>query len=208
VPDVAHLAAFAAAAVVLAVIPGPGMLYVLARSLAAGTGTGLRSTAGTALGGLGHVLAATLGLSALILASATAFEVLRLAGAAYLVWLGVQTLRNAGTPPQVSAVGGRNHALRQGVLIEALNPKTALFFLTFLPQFVQPERGPVAAQFLLLGAVAVLLNSSADVVVAVLSGRLSGVLQRSPRWWKRQRVGSGVLLIGLGGAAAATGARS
>jgi len=208
VPDVAHLAAFAAAAVVLAVIPGPGMLYVLARSLAAGTGTGLRSTAGTALGGLGHVLAATLGLSALILASATAFEVLRLAGAAYLVWLGVQTLRSAGTPPQVSAVGGRNHALRQGVLIEALNPKTALFFLTFLPQFVQPERGPVAAQFLLLGAVAVLLNSSADVVVAVLSGRLSGVLQRSPRWWKRQRVGSGVLLIGLGGAAAATGARS
>ena len=207
-PDVAHLAAFAAAAVVLAVIPGPGMLYVLARSLAAGTGTGLRSTAGTALGGLGHVLAATLGLSALILASATAFEVLRLAGAAYLVWLGVQTLRSAGTPPQVSAVGGRNHALRQGVLIEALNPKTALFFLTFLPQFVQPERGPVAAQFLLLGAVAVLLNSSADVVVAVLSGRLSGVLQRSPRWWKRQRVGSGVLLIGLGGAAAATGARS
>jgi threonine/homoserine/homoserine lactone efflux protein len=208
VPDVAHLAAFAAAALVLAAIPGPGMLYVLARSLAAGTRTGLRSTAGTALGGLGHVLAAALGLSALIVASATAFEVLRLVGAAYLVWLGVRTLRSAGTPPRAAAVGGRDHALRQGVLTEVLNPKTALFFLTFLPQFVQPERGPVAAQIVLLGAVTVLLNSSADVVVVALSGRLGALLKRSPRWWKRQRVGSGVLLIGLGGAAAVAGARS
>lgn len=134
---------------------------------------------------------------------------LRLAGAAYLVWLGVQTLRTAGAPPvDTRAPVGRDHALRQGVLTEALNPKTALFCLTFQPQFVQHERGPVAAQLLLLGTASVFLNLSADVIVAVLSGRLGALLHRSPRWWKRQRIGSGVLLIGLGGAAAASGARS
>ncbi len=206
-PDGAHLAAFAAAAVVLAVVPGPGMLYVLARSLADGVGTGLRSTAGTAVGGLAHVLAAALGVSAIIAASATAFELLRYAGAAYLIWLGVRTLRSAGAMPEPGATG-RERALRQGALTEALNPKTALFFLTFLPQFVQPERGPVVLQLLLLGSVSVLLNSAADVVVAVLSGRLAAFVRRSPRWWRRQRIGSGLLLIGIGGAAAATGGRS
>jgi len=207
-PDGAHLAAFAGAALVLAVLPGPGMLYVLARSLAGGTKTGLRSTAGTALGGMGHVLAATLGVSALIMASATAFEALRVAGAAYLVWLGVQTLRSARTALDPGALPGADNAFRQGVITELLNPKTAPFFLTFLPQFVQPQRGSLAAQLLLLGTASVLLNSSSDVLVAVLSGRLGVLLRRSPRWWKRQRVSSGLLLIGLGGAAAASGTRS
>ncbi len=192
----------------LAVLPGPGMLYVLARSLSGGTRTGFRSTAGTALGGMGHVSAATLGVSALIMASATAFEALRLAGAAYLVWLGVQTLRTAETPLEFDTPGNAGKALRQGVITEVLNPKTALFFLTFLPQFVQPQHGPIAPQLLLLGSASVLLNSSSDVVVAVLSGRLGVLVRRSPRWWKRQRIGSGLLLIGLGGAAAASGARS
>jgi threonine/homoserine/homoserine lactone efflux protein len=196
------------AALVLAVIPGPGMLYVLARSMAGGTGAGLRSTAGTALGGMGHVLAAALGLSALVMASATAFEVLRFAGAAYLVWLGVQTLRSAGAPVPTQSLGRRDGALCQGAITELFNPKIALFFLTFLPQFVQPERGPLAVQLLVLGTASVLMNSSADVVVAVLSGRLGRLLRHSPRWWRRQRVGSGVLLIGLGGAAAASGTRS
>ena len=206
-PDSAHLAAFAAAAVVLAAIPGPGMLYVLARSLAEGMGTGLRSTAGTAAGGMAHVMAAALGVSALVMASATAFEVVRFAGAAYLVWLGVQTLRSAGVPLATEATRSRGSALRQGALTEVLNPKTALFFLTFLPQFVQPERGPVVVQLLLLGTVSVLLNSTTDVVVAVLSGRLGALARRSPRWWKRQRMASGIVLIGLGGAAAVSGAR-
>lgn len=107
----------------LAVLPGPGMLYVLARSLAGGTKTGLRSTAGTALGGMGHVLAATLGVSALIMASATAFEALRFAGAAYLVWLGVQTLRSARTALEPGALPGADNAFRQGVITELLNPK-------------------------------------------------------------------------------------
>jgi threonine/homoserine/homoserine lactone efflux protein len=207
VPDSAHLGAFLAAAILLAIIPGPGMLYVIARSLADGTRTGLRSTAGTATGGLGHVLAAAAGLSALVTASAMAFETLRLAGAAYLIFLGIQILRGDDSPPPPSSEGPRR-AFRQGILTEALNPKTALFFLTFLPQFVQPERGPVSLQFLVLGCVVVVCNSSSDIVVAVLAGRIGELLRRSPVWWKRQRIGSGALLIGLGGVAAISGTRN
>jgi threonine/homoserine/homoserine lactone efflux protein len=207
VPDGPHLAAFFAAALVLAVIPGPGMLYVLARSLAGGTRTGLRSTGGTAVGGLGHVIAAVLGLSALLAASASAFEAVRLAGAVYLIWLGINTLRRAADPPPVGSAG-TDAAFRQGILTELLNPKTALFFITFLPQFVQRDRGPASLQLLVLGCIVVMLNSSSDLIVATLAGRLGRLLERSPRWWRRQRVGSGLLLIGLGGAAAAAGSRS
>src|ERR687887_926908 len=194
-PDTAHLTAFLAAAVVLAAIPGPGMLYVLARTLAHGRGAGLRSTLGTAAGGLGHVVAAAVGLSALLMTSALAFSAVKYAGAAYLIWLGVRTLAGLREPAEeVRDIGGP--AFRQGMLTELLNPKTALFFLTFLPQFVQPERGPVAPQLLALGCVSVALNSSADVVVAALGGRIRTAL--SPRWWRRQRLASGCALIALG----------
>jgi threonine/homoserine/homoserine lactone efflux protein len=199
-PDTAHLTAFLAAAVVLAAIPGPGMLYVLARTLAHGRSAGLRSTLGTAAGGLGHVVAAAVGLSALLMTSALAFSAVKYAGAAYLIWLGVRTLAGLREPAEeVRDIGGP--AFRQGMLTELLNPKTALFFLTFLPQFVQPERGPVAPQLLALGCVSVALNSSADVVVAALGGRIRTAL--SPRWWRRQRLASGCALIALGGFAAA-----
>jgi threonine/homoserine/homoserine lactone efflux protein len=199
-PDTAHLTAFLAAAVVLAAIPGPGMLYVLARTLAHGRGAGLRSTLGTAAGGLGHVVAAAVGLSALLMTSALAFSAVKYAGAAYLIWLGVRTLAGLREPvEEVSGSGGP--AFRQGMLTELLNPKTALFFLTFLPQFVQPERGPVAPQLLALGCISVALNSSADVVVAALGGRIRTAL--SPRWWRRQRLAAGCTLIALGGFAAA-----
>jgi threonine/homoserine/homoserine lactone efflux protein len=200
-PDTAHLTAFLAAAVVLAAIPGPGMLYVLARSLADGRRVGLRSTAGTGVGGLGHVVAAAIGLSALLMTSAVAFTVVKYVGAAYLIWLGVRTLAGLRAPQdEVRAAPGP--AFRQGVLTELLNPKTALFFLTFLPQFVQPDRGPVALQLLALGSFSVALNSGADVVVATLGGRLGRLLASSPRWWRRQRMASGVTLIALGGYAA------
>jgi threonine/homoserine/homoserine lactone efflux protein len=207
-PDTAHLTAFLAAAVVLAAIPGPGMLYVLARTLAHGRRVGLRSTGGTAAGGLGHVVAAAVGLSALLMTSAVAFSVVKYVGAAYLLWLGIRTLaglrepaEEVGTQPPSAAGTGGGLAFRQGMLTELLNPKTALFFLTFLPQFVQPERGPVALQLLALGCVSVALNSSADVIVAALGGRLRTAL--SPRWWRRQRLASGCTLIALGGFAAA-----
>lgn len=206
-PDAHHWMAFIAAAALLAVIPGPGLLYVLARSLGGGVRTGMRSTAGTATGGVVHVITAVLGLSAVLAESATAFEIIRLVGAVYLIGLGLQTLRHARTSATVEAQGSQ-HAFRQGVITEALNPKTALFFLTFLPQFVQPQRGPVAGQLLVLGFLVIAFNAIPDLAVTLLAGRLQRLLHRSPRWWTRQRVGSGLLLLGLGGAAAATGSRS
>jgi threonine/homoserine/homoserine lactone efflux protein len=202
-PDQAHLTAFLAAALVLAITPGPGIFYVLARSLGEGTRVGVRSSLGTALGGMCHVVGAAVGLSALLMTSATAFEVVRLAGAAYLVYLGVRTLLGSSE----HAPRERGDAFRQGVLTELLNPKTALFFLTFLPQFAQPERGAVAPQLLALGAVSVALNSSADLIVAAVAGRARGALSTGSRWVRRQRAISGVALIALGGYAAAADRR-
>jgi threonine/homoserine/homoserine lactone efflux protein len=204
VPDVAHLTTFLAAALVLAVTPGPGILYVLARSLGGGVRAGVRSTAGTAIGGLCHVAAAAVGLSAVLMASATAFEIVKYAGAAYLVYLGVQMLRSARRAPEqeLPAAAGGDDAVRQGAMTELLNPKTALFFLTFLPQFTQPDRGPVALQLLALGTISVALNSSADLVVAGLAGRLSRLLHTRPRILRGQRATSGCALIALGAYAA------
>lgn len=199
-PDLSHLAAFALAAVVLAAIPGPGMLYVLARSLGGGREVGLRSALGTGAGGGLQVVAAAAGLSALIAASATAFAVAKYAGAAYLVWMGISAWRSATEPPpSVSAVAGPDrHAFRQGVLTEALNPKTALFFLTFLPQFCQPENGPVGLQIVVLGTASVLLNTGADVVVACAAGPIGRRLAAHTRAWRMQRRATGGLLVGLG----------
>src|SRR4051812_18738787 len=185
-PEATHLFAFALAATTIALIPGPGMLYVLARSLGGGRNEGLRSSVGTGIGGLVHVTAAAVGLSALIAASATAFTILKYAGAAYLVWLGIRALR-AGREAPVGGNEPRTNAVRQGVLTETLNPKTALFFLTFLPQFCQPESGPLALQIVLLGVISVMLNTTADVVVALAAGRISVRLRTHPHWWRRQR---------------------
>jgi threonine/homoserine/homoserine lactone efflux protein len=212
VPDAGHLIAFAVAATTIALIPGPGMLYVLARSLRGGRDEGLRSTAGTGIGGVVHVAAAAAGLSAIIATSATAFTVVKYLGAAYLIWLGCQALlRRDHDAPSGAAAGTApttSNALRQGVLTEVLNPKTALFFLTFLPQFCQPENGSVAVQVLVLGAVSVALNTLVDVAVALAAGGISRRLRERPRMWRRQQVATGGILIGLGGYAALAGHRT
>ena len=198
-PDASHLTAFLLAALVLAVIPGPGLLYVLARSLGGGRSVGMRSSYGTAVGGMVHVVAAAAGLSALLAASATGFTIVKYVGAAYLIWLGITTLRSANDPPPVLGGGGADgNAFRQGALTEALNPKTALFFVTFLPQFCQPEQGPLALQVAVLGIVSVTLNTLADVAVASFAGPLGERLGRDLRWWRRQRRATGGTLIGLG----------
>ena len=198
-PDTAHLVAFTLAALTLAAIPGPGMLYVLARSLGGGRDVGLRSSLGTALGGCVHVVAAAAGLSALLAASATAFTAVKLAGAAYLIWLGVRTLMTAkAPPPEVGSASSDAGAFRQGVLTEALNPKTALFFVTFLPQFCQPEHGPIALQIAVLGLISVVFNTAADVVIAFAAGPLGRRMKENARWWRRQRRATGGVLIGLG----------
>jgi threonine/homoserine/homoserine lactone efflux protein len=211
-PDVAHLAAFAVAAVTIALIPGPGILYVLARSLGGGRDEGLRSSYGTGVGGLFHVVAAAAGLSAIIATSATAFAVVKYLGAAYLIWLGGKALLSRDREAPIAAPAGKatrtSNALRQGILTEALNPKTALFFLTFLPQFCQPDRGPVAVQVLVLGTISVALNTLVDVVVAFGAGRISETLRARPRMWRRQQVATGGILVSLGVYAAVAGHRA
>jgi threonine/homoserine/homoserine lactone efflux protein len=211
-PDASHLIAFALAAATIALIPGPGMLYVLARSLGGGRDEGLRSTAGTGVGGLVHVAAAALGLSAIIATSATAFTAVKYLGAAYLIWLGCRTLLSRHREAPSSSAGvpeaGKSDALRQGVLTEVLNPKTALFFLTFLPQFCQPANGPLAVQVLVLGALSVALNTLADLVVALAAGDVSRRLRERPAMWRRQQVATGSILVGLGAYTAFAGHRA
>jgi threonine/homoserine/homoserine lactone efflux protein len=196
-PDIGSLLLFLAAAVVIAVTPGPGIFYVAARTLSGGRGEGLASILGTALGGMVHVIAGAGGVSALVMASAEAFTFLKLAGAAYLLWLGISTWRSADDLPQAGPALrlGARKALRDGVAVEALNPKTAAFFLAFLPQFVDPS-GNVAAQFVLLGLISVGLNSLADLVVLYLAIALRATAR--PRLMRRMRQGSGAVLFALG----------
>jgi threonine/homoserine/homoserine lactone efflux protein len=195
----ANLSLFLLAALILAAVPGPGIFYVAARTLSGGKTAGVASSFGTALGGLVHVIAGGLGVSAIILASAQLFAGLKLAGALYLIWLGIKTFREAGKPPpqSTSAVSAKR-AFREGVLVEALNPKTAAFFLAFLPQFLDPAAGYPALQFMILGLISVSLNTLADVIVVfAASGARAGVTQR-PRLLQRLRQGSGLFIAGLG----------
>jgi threonine/homoserine/homoserine lactone efflux protein len=195
------LALFLAAATLVAVTPGPGIFYVAARALSGGRAEGIASSLGTGLGGMVHVVAGAVGVSALVMASAEAFTLLKLAGAAYLVWLGLRTIRAAATAP-VPVLGmppaGGWRAFSEGVVVEALNPKTAAFFLAFLPQFVDPARGEAGLQFVLLGLLSVTLNTLADVVVAFAAASLGGRLVARPGAVRRMRQASGGVLCGLG----------
>jgi threonine/homoserine/homoserine lactone efflux protein len=203
-PDLIQLSLFFAAALVLAVTPGPGIFYVAARSLAGGRAEGVASSFGTGLGGLVHVVAGALGVSALVLASAELFTALKLIGAAYLIWLGFRTIRSARNEALALDGGtagpaiGTWRAFREGVLVEALNPKTAAFFLAFVPQFVDPAVGPVAAQFVVLGTISVVLNTAADVVVAVAASGIREGAAARPALLRRLREGSGAAMNALG----------
>jgi threonine/homoserine/homoserine lactone efflux protein len=189
---------FLAAAVVLAVTPGPGIFYVLARSLAGGRREGVHSSVGTFVGGLFHVFAAALGVSAILAASAVAFHTVKYAGAAYLVWLGIRMIRSRNVEMTAAASTPSQGAFRQGVFTEILNPKTALFFLSFIPQFISPERGHVFFQFIVLGILSVCLNTLADLVVVLLAIPIERKLKSSATFRGRQRVASGLGMIGLG----------
>jgi threonine/homoserine/homoserine lactone efflux protein len=189
---------FFSAALVLAVTPGPGIFYVLARSLAGGRREGIQSSLGTFFGGLCHVFAAALGISAILAASAVAFHAVKFGGAAYLVWLGVRMIRSRNAELALAAAAPSQGAFRQGIFTEALNPKTALFFLSFIPQFIAPERGHIFLQFVILGTISVILNTSADLLVVSLAGPLERKLKGSSRFRRRQRVASGLGMIGLG----------
>jgi threonine/homoserine/homoserine lactone efflux protein len=193
-----NLLTFLAAALVVAIMPGPGIFYVGARTLAGGRREGLASSVGLGLGGLVHVAAGAVGISALVMASAEAFTMLKLAGAVYLVWLGIKAWREARVPARIDLpTVGPMRAFRDGIVVEALNPKTAAFFLAFIPQFVDASR-PVAGQFVVLGLVSVSLNTIADTVVVRWTAMARARLGHRAISIVRARQASGLVLCGLG----------
>ena len=198
--DPTHFFVFLTAAILLAIVPGPGMLYVLARTLAVGRREGLLSSIGTCFGGMVHVFAAAAGVSIILARSALAFSVVKYLGAAYLCFLGIRMLVDARRDEAISPISasGAKNSFWQGVMTEVLNPKTALFFLSFIPQFVNHATGHVFAQFVLLGAISVTLNTAADLIVTLLAGPLGQRIRESVRFRRRQRTVTGMVMIGLG----------
>jgi len=214
-PETSTLALFAVAAVTLLLIPGPAVLYIVTRTLDQGRAAGLASVCGVHVGTLLHVAAAALGLSALLVSSATAYDTVRWLGAAYLVWLGVRRLLardedvpEAATGPDARRRPGLGRIFAQGVVVNVLNPKTALFFFAFLPQFVDTSRGSVPFQVVVLGAAFVLLGLLSDGAYALLASTGAGWLRRRPQVARASRLVSGGVLISLGVTTALAGSRS
>lgn len=206
-PELSTLIGFSAAALILFVVPGPAVLYIVTRSVAQGRRAGLVSVAGIHAGSLVHIAAAVAGLSTLLATSATAFRIVKWAGAAYLVYLGVRAFRGRDEPSGAREAGrpaSAGRVFRQGFVVNLLNPKTAVFFLAFVPQFVDPARG-TAPQVLVLGALFVLLGTLSDGLYAVAAGSLGDRLQRRGRWQQGRRAVSGTIYVTLGILAAAGG---
>ena len=207
-PPTNDLFLFVTAAIVLLLIPGPAVLYIVARSVDQGRRAGLASSSGIATGSLIHVLAATLGLSALLVSSATAYALVKYAGAAYLIVLGIKKFREQPAQREdVKHVGplplSRTYA--QGVLVNVLNPKTAIFFFAFLPQFVRPTRGNVTLQFLFLGLLFAVMGFVSDSVWALTAGSAAGWLRRNQTFMRNQHYVSGTVYMGLGLVTAVSG---
>ena len=217
--DSTRFVLFLTAAVLLAIAPGPGMLYVLARSLAGGKREGVLSALGTFFGGMVHVFAAALGVSIILAKSALAFAAVKYVGAAYLGFLGIRMIIDArkedarkedsrneketiAAPRQAETAAQAAKPLRnplwQGVATEVLNPKTALFFLSFIPQCVNRGSGHVFLQFVSLGTISVVMNTSADLLVIAMAGPLGERIRSSPKFRRRQRTVTGAIMIGLG----------
>lgn len=201
-PSAELLVAFLATTAVFAYIPGPAMLYAAAQTLARGRSSGLMAALGIHLGCYVHVAAAAAGLSVLFHAVPTAYLIVKLCGAAYLVWLGISMFLS-GKPedaalPGIQPKSGRR-AFFESITVEILNPKTAIFFVAFLPQFIDASAGlPVWLQFLMLGTIVNLMFSSADVVCVFLAEALLTRLRRSGRAQRLARKAGGAMLIGLG----------
>jgi threonine/homoserine/homoserine lactone efflux protein len=206
-PDWSTLTLFVTAALILVFIPGPNSLYIVARSIQQGRKAGIISSLGVQVGTLFHVAAAAFGLSALLLSSALAFNLVKYAGAAYLIYLGVKTLltkENVSQPERIKE-DSLTRVFYQGVVVQLLNPKTALFFFSFLPQFVDVEKGAVSMQILFFGAVLVMLGFMSDVIYAVLAGSIGNLLRENLKFLRAQRYFAGSVYIGLGVTTALTG---
>jgi threonine/homoserine/homoserine lactone efflux protein len=204
VPSFSHFAVFVPAALALLLIPGPAVLYVVTRSVQQGRRAGLLSVAGLHTGTLLHIGAAAVGLSALLARSAVIFSIVKYAGAAYLVLLGVTTLRRGDASEPVAEPRRSNRRVfAQGFVVEVLNPKVALFFVAFLPQFVDPSRGHIAMQIVAFGVTYLALGLVTDSLYALVGSQLAGRMRASRKARRRQRFATGAILIGLGGVAAA-----
>jgi threonine/homoserine/homoserine lactone efflux protein len=204
VPSTTTLAAFAAASLLLILLPGPAMIFLITRGVVGGRRVGAVSALGIESATLVYVIATALGLTAVLAASALALSTIRYVGAAYLLYLGVRTIvsrreplvaaARVGTPP-VSAW----RTWRQGFLVGIANPKVALFFLAFFPQFVHPDAGPVVGQILVLGAIFVTIGVALDVTYGVAGGALGTVLARNGAAIRRSRLTAGLSYLALGG---------
>ena len=206
-PDPATLLVFSAAALALIVVPGPAVLYIVSQSLDRGRLAGFVSALGIAVGGLVHVLAAAIGLSSILVSSATAFNVIKYAGAVYLICMGLWTIFRRRDEQPASAPSERRLRRRfgQGVIVNVLNPKTALFFFAFLPQFVQVDQGSVGLQIAVLGIFFLVLAIISDGMYALAAGTASDWLRGNPRFLRAERWISGTVLVGLGLTAALSG---
>lgn len=209
-PSLNTLSVFALAVLAFAAVPGPAVFYVVTRSVSQGRRAGVVSAAGIAAGTLVHVVAATVGLSALLSSSATAFSIVKYLGAAYLVYLGVRALRRDGNGDESPAAPAQTlrRLFRDGVVVAVLNPKTALFFLAFLPQFVEAGRGPAQVQLAVLGLVLVAIALASDAGYAMATGSAGNWLRNRGQLLRRSRFVTGGAYITLGVTAALTGERA
>jgi threonine/homoserine/homoserine lactone efflux protein len=207
-PDTQTIWLFCLAATVLIVIPGPAVLYIVAQSVGQGRRAGLVSATGVASGGLVHVFGAAIGLSGLLLSSATLFSLVRFAGAAYLIYLGTRRLLGLEASVLTAPTSARTprQLYRDGAVVNILNPKTALFFYAFLPQFLDPHRGSVPLQAAVLGAMFVLIALVSDSMWALASGSAAGWFRDKPLAVRLERWVTGSVLVGLGAVAALSGA--
>ncbi len=199
-PASSSLFAFALIALGLVLTPGPNMIYLISRSICQGREAGLISLGGVALGFVFYVLCAAFGVTALLLAVPFAYDGLRFAGTSYLLWLAWQAVRPGGRSPfQVRElpIDSPRKLFAMGFVTNLLNPKIAFLYLALLPQFIQPERGHVLAQSLILGAIQVAISVSVNAVIAVMAGTIAGFLARRPAWLLAQRWLMGTVLAGL-----------
>jgi threonine/homoserine/homoserine lactone efflux protein len=209
-PSHSQLLFFISAALILLAIPGPAVLYIVGRSIGQGRNAGYVSALGIGVGTLVHTAAAAVGLSALLVSSAAAFRVVKYLGAAYLVFLGIQRFRSkeslAAQSDPVAPRASLARVFGQGIVVNVLNPKTALFFFAFVPQFIDPTRGHVAMQILSLGVLFASMGTTSDSIWAFFSSSLAGWLRGNFRWTRHEHYVSGGILISLGLATAFTGA--